>query len=311
MANETYGSSPLWHRIRNLDLTSPFEQHDEMSDNSIDAKASKIIKAFYIQDNSYGLIHIDNGKGMEFPSYIIDPENMKAKRDQEIGKNHVGAFQTIFSSEADIAYIYSKIRNYPWKMTRINIGKIKTNLNKYDEGKLESKRLTSKINSLIKRDIEEDDDAADDIFTFEPITKFLNDDLFNLIKEMESGTVILFDYKKDNCPFYNSENEETKDGEKEEYKTNTFIESYTKRCSYTYDNETLKKIKIFKNNIPIIIENADYLCIKNGYIPLIINLKMFVFLSLKIKQLGGNIHHDFLKLLVINIQTIKNGENLI
>lgn len=275
MASETYGSSPLWHRIRNLDLTSSYEQYDEMNDNSIDANATKVIKAFCIKDDSCALIHIDNGKGMEYPSHIIDPENMKAKNDQEIGKNHVGAFQTIFSSEANLVYIYSKIRNNPWKMTRINIDKINKNLEKYDNGDIESNRLTSRINSLIKKDIENDDDASDDVFEFEPITKFLNDDLFQLIKEMDSGTVILFDYKKNNCPFYDSENEEEKYDENEESKNDTFVERYAKRCSYTYDSETLEKFQIIKNNIPIKIENADYLCIKNGYIPLIINCYYF------------------------------------
>ena len=74
---QTYGSSPLWHRIRTLDRTSLFIQQDEQSDNSLDAKADKIYKYFTNNNELCGLIHFDNGKGMEFPSIIIDPKNMK------------------------------------------------------------------------------------------------------------------------------------------------------------------------------------------------------------------------------------------
>ena len=76
---QTYGSSPLWHRIRTLDRTSLFIQQDEQSDNSLDAKADKIYKYFTNNNELCGLIHFDNGKGMEFPSIIIDPKKYEIK----------------------------------------------------------------------------------------------------------------------------------------------------------------------------------------------------------------------------------------
>ena len=258
---QTYGSSPLWHRIRTLDRTSLFIQQDEQSDNSLDAKADKIYKYFTNNNELCGLIHFDNGKGMEFPSIIIDPKNMKSKTNGDIGKNHIGAFQTIFSSKAKYVYIYSKILNGTWKMTRINIKNIYINIKKFENGKLDERQLTSKINGLIKRDIEEEDDAADEVFTFEPIKKFLNNEYFEKIKETQSGTIIVFEYEKNNCPFYDLENKQI---------NKDIIKKYSQRCSYTYDSDTINKFKIYINDETLQILKGDYLSINKGYKPLTI-----------------------------------------
>lgn len=140
----TFGEQTLAHRVHGHCAVQLPDALNELIDNSIDAKCTRVEIALAFTESNVVFATFDDGVGME-PGSDLSANNSHMKTSGNIGKYYKGVFTTLFSMKAKTVYTYSKQEGKPLYMMKYKVTQMLDDARtKLNNGTFKPKELTDK-----------------------------------------------------------------------------------------------------------------------------------------------------------------------